>query len=145
VPEYIFGWLMSQYEHNRTVGAGGMQMALSATRVANLSMPICSQQEQHRVASLVSQAVSLIDREVTTVNSLLARAARLRQAILKRAFEGRLVPQDPADEPAAQLLERIRTARAAAGAGSPGPRRQGRQRQDRRPRQSRPPKPERLL
>ena len=38
----------------------------------------------------------------------LIRAARLRQSILKQAFEGRLVPQDPNDEPAATLLERIR-------------------------------------
>jgi len=38
----------------------------------------------------------------------LKRASRLRQSILKRAFAGRLVPQDPSDEPAAKLLERIR-------------------------------------
>ncbi len=41
----------------------------------------------------------------------LKRASRLRQSILKRAFEGRLVPQDPADEPADELLERIRAER----------------------------------
>ncbi len=49
----------------------------------------------------------------------LRRAERLRQAILRRAFAGRLVPQDPADEPAAALLARIRGGRGA-GAGDAG-------------------------
>ncbi len=39
------------------------------------------------------------------------RAARLRQSVLKRAFEGELVPQDPTDEPASELLERARAER----------------------------------
>ena len=42
----------------------------------------------------------------------LKRADRLRQAILKRAFEGKLVPQDPTDQPAGAVLERIRVERA---------------------------------
>ena len=46
-----------------------------------------------------------------------ARLTRLRQSILRLAFEGRLVPQDPADEPAAALLARIRDERAARGSG----------------------------
>src|SRR6185312_7529923 len=45
-----------------------------------------------------------------------ADAARLKQAILKAAFEGRLVPQDPADEPASALLARIATKSAAVRA-----------------------------
>jgi len=44
-------------------------------------------------------------------------SARLRQAILKKAFEGRLVPQDPNDEPASVLIESIRATRAQTSAG----------------------------
>jgi len=47
------------------------------------------------------------------VEAALARAGRLRQAVLKQAFEGRLVPQDPNDEPASALLERIQAQREA--------------------------------
>jgi type I restriction enzyme S subunit len=47
----------------------------------------------------------------TSVNANLKRAERLRQAILKRAFEGKLVPQDAEDEPASKLLDQIGTQR----------------------------------
>lgn len=47
-----------------------------------------------------------------TITTSLARAGQLRQAILKKAFEGRLVPQDPGDEPASVLLERIKAEKA---------------------------------
>ena len=44
------------------------------------------------------------------INSGVAKIAALRQSILKRAFSGRLVPQDPSDEPATTLLSRLRAA-----------------------------------
>ena len=52
-----------------------------------------------------------------SVAAALARARRLRQAVLKQAFEGRLVPQDPDDEPASVLLGRIRAERKAGARG----------------------------
>jgi type I restriction enzyme S subunit len=66
---------------------------------------------QGLIVAEVDRRLSLADAAERTVSAGLAKAKRLRQAILRRAFEGRLVPQDPSDEPASVLLEGIRTAR----------------------------------
>lgn len=72
--------------------------------------------EQERIVAEVERRLSVVDQLEAVVTANLKRADRLRQAILKDAFAGRLVPQDPADEPARALLERIRAERAAAQA-----------------------------
>jgi len=68
--------------------------------------------EQTRIMTEVEARTSALNQIVTTVERTRARADRLRQAILKRAFEGKLVPQDPNNEPATVLLERIRAERS---------------------------------
>jgi type I restriction enzyme S subunit len=64
--------------------------------------------EQRRIVAEVERRLSVVRAMEATVEANLVRARRLRQSILKRAFEGRLVPQNPEDEPASVLLERIR-------------------------------------
>jgi type I restriction enzyme S subunit len=68
--------------------------------------------EQIAIVQELEDRISTVDKAEAQIASALAKAASLRQAILKRAFEGRLVPQDPNDEPASVLLERIRAQRA---------------------------------
>lgn len=69
----------------------------------------------------VERQFSFIDACERTIAVGMARSAALRRSILKSAFEGRLVPQDPTDEHAAALLDRTRAERDAAGkARKPG-------------------------
>jgi type I restriction enzyme, S subunit len=79
-------------------------------------VPLAPLAEQHRIVAEVERRLSIIDETEAVVEANLKRAERLRQAILKRAFEGKLVPQDPNDEPASVLLKRIRAERAAVAA-----------------------------
>ncbi len=79
--------------------------------VEPLPVPIPPFAEQHRIIAEVERRLSVIDELEATVTANLKRAERLRQSILKRAFEGRLVLKDPHDEPVSALLERIRAER----------------------------------
>lgn len=81
--------------------------------------------EQHRIVTEVERRLSVVEGVEAALAANLHRAERLRQAILKQAFEGRLVSQDPADEPASVLLERIRAEKAKAE--TKGKKKRGRQ------------------
>lgn len=93
--------------------AGGVGINhLSAGKFARLPVPIAPVEEQAFIISEVERRLSEADRLEATLQANLKRAERLRQAILKKAFSGELVPQNPEDEPASALLERIRASRA---------------------------------
>lgn len=67
--------------------------------------PTAEQVEIVRTLDAQLEATEQIEIEITTA---LAKISALRQSILKQAFSGRLVPQDPDDEPASALLARLR-------------------------------------
>jgi type I restriction enzyme S subunit len=88
---------------------------LSVSKVGRLPVPLPPLLEQRRIVAEVERHMSVIKAAEATVEANLKRTERLRQAILGRAFDGKLVPQDPTDEPASVLLERIRAEREHAG------------------------------
>ena len=77
-------------------------------------VPIAPVEEQPRILAEIERQFSFIEACERSIDAGLAKSAALRRSILKAAFEGKLVPQDPSDEPASVLLDRIREERAAA-------------------------------
>ena len=99
------------------------QANVNGTKLAAMPIPLPPLAEQHRIVAEVERRLSVIQQAEATVEVGLNRAERLRQSILKEAFSGKLVPQDPNDEPASVLLERIRAERAEAQAAAKSKRR----------------------
>ena len=79
-----------------------------------LMVPLPPREEARFIVEEVECRLSVVDKLEATVEAGLKQAAALRQSILKRAFSGELVPQNPDDEPASALLARIRAERKAA-------------------------------
>ena len=84
---------------------------LSTRKIKVIPIPIAPLSEQERIATRVDGQLEKHDRLRESIRYALDRVTFLRRSVLATAFSGRLVPQDPEDEPASVLLERIAASR----------------------------------
>jgi type I restriction enzyme S subunit len=108
VPEYLWRWFQYQYETTREAGSGSGPQALNCQRVRELRFHLPPLEEQREIVQRVEDLFKTADALEARYLKAKAHVDRLTQSILAKAFRGELVPQDPNDEPASVLVERIR-------------------------------------
>lgn len=114
--EYSMWWFQSPYGRQNieeVASSTSGLYTLSISKVDSLVIPLPSLKEVEQVTEAIDEVFSKIGYLEEWCQTELTRSAALRQSILKDAFAGKLVPQDPDDEPATELLARIRAERDA--------------------------------
>jgi type I restriction enzyme S subunit len=84
------------------------QKNINVDILKKIEIPLAPLLEQQAIVSEIESRLSVCDKLEESITLSLKKAEALRQSILKKAFVGKLVPQDPNDEPASVLLERIK-------------------------------------
>ena len=87
------------------------QQAIYLRDIKGVDIPVCSLPEQQEIVRLLEERFTAIEQQERVIDSALKQAETFRQSILKKAFAGQLVGQDPHNEPASVLLDRIRAER----------------------------------
>lgn len=118
LPKYLlyYTWtkkFKDQFFDNETGNVGQGNVGMKAITDTLILVP-STLTEQAKIVTEIESRLSVCDKIEESITQSLQQAEALRQSILKKAFEGKLVPQDPSDEPAAVLLERIKAARVTA-------------------------------
>ena len=113
-PLYLVFFMASPYciEQKRRTATGDIIVHISTEKIGSFFIPIPPLAEQQRIVAKIEQIVPYIKEyelsESKIVHLNAAFPEQLKKSILQEAVQGKLVPQDPSDEPACALLERIR-------------------------------------
>lgn len=125
VPEYLGIFFQSPTCQEDMLGktVGGAQGVINTGVVELIEVDVPPESEQVEIVQRVKALFALANRLEARVSAARAKVATLTPASLAKAFRGELVPQDPDDEPASALLERIRAERATSTDARPRTRR----------------------
>jgi len=111
--EYVFYWLWSQYEKTRSGSSGNNQPALNKSLVEKMPIAISSLKEMAFIGDYLSNEFSMAEKKSSDISFAIKQSDAQRKNILKSAFSGQLVPQDPNGESASVLLKKIKKEREA--------------------------------
>jgi type I restriction enzyme S subunit len=111
--KYVNFWFLmySQNFFSRNAQQTVGMASINQEQLASMPIPLCHPNEQTMVVEKIERLFSIADEVEKIATESIEHADKMRQSILKMAFEGKLVPQDPSDESAEKLLERIREER----------------------------------
>jgi len=110
--EYVKLALQANYFEMRQLAEGGNQPNLNLSKIRNFLIFLPPLEEQKEIVRRIEERFGKIDKLEQEYQKAVKLCDRLEQETLAKAFRGELVPQDPNDEPASVLLERIRAERA---------------------------------
>src|SRR3569832_381909 len=114
LPEFLMYALLAEGDGLREFGEGSTHTTIYYPELKALHIALPPLEEQAVVVRLLEQRLRTVEGLAEKVSELRKSAASFDPAVLAKAFRGKLVPQDPKDEPASVLLDRIRAMRATA-------------------------------
>jgi type I restriction enzyme S subunit len=116
IPPQFMLWTLKSWRFRRFVdklNTGSLIQHMFTSQLAEFAVALPPIAEQQRISDAVDAQLIILNSQEKTLEITNARSSSLRRATLTAAFTGQLVPQDPNDEPASALLERIRVERAS--------------------------------
>ncbi len=110
LPEYLLAFLLSpQGQAYLLEGATAVtQSNINAQKIRQFSIPLAPLIEQKAIFNVLEKFLSVFRTNEKDIDNMIQETEKLRQSILREAFSGCLVPQEPTDEPAEKLLEHIK-------------------------------------